>query len=174
VVCRLRYAARVTGHAAATLDPQPHDTCVRCGRPTPVGVALCDDDNPGQIKGPSATQVHGTIAVGLIAGFILLLVLLTKATTPAAAGQLAATIPAYTTLADGSVQVTVRVTNNSSAPAAANCRVQRGGSVGAGDLEFFTQPIPAGATQDFTRIMPPPAATDGSGAQSGTFAVRCN
>ena len=160
--------------AAALLD-QPHDTCVRCGRPTPLGVALCDDDNPGRIKGPSATQVHGTVAVGLIAGFILLFLVLAKVTTPAASGQLAATIPGFTSLADGSTQIVVRVTNNSPAAAAANCRVQRGGSVGAGDIEFFTERIPAGETREFTDLMPAPAgALPISGSQAATFAVRCN
>lgn len=160
--------------AAALLD-QPHDTCVRCGRPTPLGVALCDDDNPGSIKGPSATQVHGTIAIGLITGFVLLFIVLAKVTTPAASGQLAATIPGFTSLADGSTQIVVSVTNNSPAAAAANCRVQRGGSVGAGDIEFFTEQIPAGETREYTKVMPAPAAAlPISGSQAATFAVRCN
>jgi hypothetical protein len=164
----------MSGRTAATFAADLHDTCVRCGRPTPLGVALCDDDNPGQIKGPSATQVHGTIAVGLIAGFVLLLVLLTKVTTPAASGELAATVPSFTLLADGTTQVVVRVTNTSKAAAAANCRVQRGGSVGAGDIEFFTAPIAAGETVEFTKIMPAPVAGAPGAIDPGTFAVRCN
>ena len=161
--------------STAALLEQPHDTCVRCGKPTPLGVALCDDDNPGKIKGPSATQVHGTVAVGLIAGFLLLFVVLTRVTTPAAAGELAATIPSTIALADGSTQIVVRVTNNSAGAAAANCRVQRGGSVGAGDIEFFTEQIPAGETREYTKVMPPPAADAPiSSSQAATFAVRCN
>jgi hypothetical protein len=165
----------VANPSTAALLEQPHDTCVRCGRPTPLGVALCDDDNPGQIKGPSSTQVHGTIAVGLIAGFLLLFIVLTRVTTPAAAGELAATIPSTIALADGSTQIVVRVTNNSAGAAAANCRVQRGGSVGAGDIEFFTEQIPSGATREYTKIMPPPSADSPiSSSQAATFAVRCN
>ena len=161
--------------STAALLEQPHDTCVRCGKPTPLGVALCDDDNPGDIKGPSSTQVHGTVAVGLIAGFLLLFVVLTRVTTPAAAGELAATIPGTIALADGSTQIVVRVTNNSAGAAAANCRVQRGGSVGAGDIEFFTEQIPPGATREYTKMMPPPAADSPiSSSQAATFAVRCN
>ena len=161
--------------SSAALLEQPHDTCVRCGRPTPLGVALCDVDNPGKVKGPSATQVHGTIAIGLIAGFILLFIVLTKVTTPAAFGQLAATVPSFTTLADGSTQIVVRVTNNSVAAAAANCRVQRGGSVGAGDIEFFTERIPPGETREYSKVMPPlVAGSPLSGSQAATFAVRCN
>jgi hypothetical protein len=138
-------------------------------------VALCDDDNPGKIKGPSATQVHGTVAVGLIAGFLLLFLILSRVTTPAAAGELAAIIPSTIALADGSTQIVVRVTNNSSGPAAANCRVQRGGAVGAGDIEFFTQQIPPGETREFTKVMPAPAADSQiSSSQAATFAVRCN
>jgi predicted nucleic acid-binding Zn ribbon protein len=56
-----------------TIDlTQPHDTCVRCGKPTPLGVALCDEDNPAALKGPSTTQVHGTIVVGIGIGFLIL------------------------------------------------------------------------------------------------------
>jgi len=161
--------------STAALLNQPHDTCVRCGRPTPLGVALCDDDNPGKISGPSATQVHGTIALGLIAGFLLLFMLLSRVTTPAAAGDLAASIPSTIALADGSTQLVVRVANNSSGAAAANCRVQRGGSVGAGDIEFFTEQIPPGETREYTKIMPASAADSPiSSSQAATFAVRCN
>ena len=161
--------------SAATIAVQPHDTCVRCGRPTPLGVALCELDNPARIKGPSATQVHGTIAVGVVSGFILLFVLLARVTTPAAGGGLVATIPGYSSRADGTTEVIVRVTNNSAAAAAVSCRVQRGGSVGAGDIVFFTEPIPAGASRDYSRIMPAPAAgSAASGIAPGSFAVRCN
>jgi len=164
----------VTRPTAATLAA-PHDTCVRCGRPTPLGVALCDEDNPGRIKGPSATQVHGTIAIGLISGFVLLFVLLARFLTPAAGGALAASIPGYSTRADGTTEVVVRVTNNSSAAAAASCRVQRGGAVGAGDIVFFTEQIPAGETRDYSRIMPAPVAgSPGSDVAPGSFSVRCN
>jgi hypothetical protein len=165
----------MTGPVPATLVTQPHDTCVRCGRPTPLGVALCDIDNPGRIKGPSATQVHGTIAIGLISGFILLFVLMAKVTTPAAAGGLAASIPGYSTRADGTTEIVVRVTNSGKAAAAVSCRVQRGGAVGYGDIVFFTDPIPAGETRDFTRVMPAPAAGSAdSGIAPTAFAVRCN
>lgn len=137
-------------------------------------MALCDEDNPGQIKGPSATQVHGTILIGVIAGFVMLFILLAKVATPGA-GALAATIPGYSTRADGSTEIVIRVTNNGTAAAAASCRIQRPGSAGVGDDVFFTEPIPAGATRDFSRVMPaPPAGSPGSAVGSGSFAVRCN
>ena len=66
----------------------------------------------------------------------------------------------------------MRVTNNSAGAAAANCRVQRGGSVGAGDLEFFTEQIPAGETREYTKIMPPPACGQPYFKQPGRD-VRC-
>jgi predicted nucleic acid-binding Zn ribbon protein len=164
----------MTAPSAASLA-EPHDTCVRCGRPTPLGVALCADDNPGHIKGPSATQVHGTIAIGLVSGFILLFVLFAKVGTPTAPGSLAASIPGYSTRADGTTEIVVRVTNNGTAAAAASCRVQRGGAVGAGDIVFFTEPLQPGETRDFARVMAAPRpGAPGSGTLPGTFAVRCN
>ena len=47
---------------SVSIASQPHDVCLKCGRPTPLGVSLCENDNPGRIKSPSSTQVHGTIA----------------------------------------------------------------------------------------------------------------
>lgn len=151
---------------------EPHDTCFRCGKPTPVGVPLCEDDNPARIKGPSTTQVHGTIAVGLVAGFVLLFVLFSRFVTPGA-GALTAAVIGSSTQADGATQVVVSVSNTGDVPASASCRVSRGGVVGAGDIVFFTQVIPAGERREFTRTLPAGSGPD-SGGQVGPFSVRCN
>ncbi|MDP8904602.1 MAG: hypothetical protein M3N29_04695 [Chloroflexota bacterium] len=161
----------MTDSRATVAVAEPHDTCFRCGRSTPLGVPLCEHDNPGRIKGPSTTQVHGTIAVGVVAGFILLFLLFGRLTTPGA-GLIDAAITGSATLADGRTQIVVRVTNGSSSASAASCRVSRGGVAGSGDIVFFTPPIPAGEAREFTRTVPPAPA--GSGRQGNVFAVRCN
>jgi len=150
---------------------EPHDRCFRCGRPTPLGVSLCDEDNPGRVKAPSATQVHGTVAIGVIAGFIGFALLVRMLT--AGVGPFGAVIAGSATQADGGLEVVVQVTNNGSRDAAASCRVSRGGVQGASDAIFFTEPIPAGETRDFARSVPPPPA-DSPVRQPGALAVRCN
>lgn len=129
---------------------QPHDTCFRCGRPTPEGVPLCGDHNPARIKGPSTTQVHGTIVIGLIVGFVLfgLVAALTRAGGPFAASVVLASV-----LPDGRTQVVLNITNEGSTPARASCRLSQGGLVGSGDDVFFSEPIDANATRQFTRTL---------------------
>src|SRR6188472_1286094 len=90
----------------------PHDTCLKCGRPTPVGVSLCERDNPGRIKSPSTTQVHGTIVIGVILGFVLLLVLLRVGS--AGVGPFRSSVDGYSTRADGGLEVAFTVSNGGS------------------------------------------------------------
>jgi hypothetical protein len=132
---------------------QPHDTCLKCGRPTPLGVSLCEQDNPGRIKSPSTTQVHATIAIGVIAGFVLLLVLLRVGS--AGIGPFPSALAGYTTRADGGVDVAVTVTNAGSRPAGASCRISANGAPDFRDYIFFTQVVQPGQTQTFTQTVPP-------------------
>lgn len=149
---------------------QAHDVCLRCGRPTPLGVSLCDQDNPARIKSPSATQVHGTIVIGVLAGFVVLAVLLRVAT--AGVGPYPATVAGAATRADGGLDVVIQVTNEGSRTAGASCRVSAGGSPDYRDLVFFTEPIAPGATRAVNHTILP--RTDGSTLQLGSIAVRCN
>jgi hypothetical protein len=159
--------ATPSGALAADL---PHDTCFRCGRPTAVGVSLCERDNPANIKSPSSTQVHGTIVIGVLAGFVLLAVLLRAAT--AGVGPYPASVAGAATRADGGLEVVIQVTNQGTRTAGASCRVSAGGSPDYRDLVFFTEPIPAGETRSVSHSIAP--RTDGSVLQLGSIAVRCN
>jgi hypothetical protein len=132
---------------------QPHDVCQRCGRPTPLGVSLCEDDNPGRIKSPSTTQVHGTIVLGVIAGFVLLLVLFRLGST--GVGPFPTTLVGYTTRADGGLDVALTVTNNGQRAAGASCRISANGAPDFRDYVFFTQPIAPGESRTFTQTVPP-------------------
>jgi hypothetical protein len=165
---------RPTQPAAAiptgTVDlSQPHDTCFRCGRPTPLGVSLCERDNPGHIKSPSATQVHGTIVIGVLAGFVLLIV--AWRFTSGGLGPFASSLAGVATRADGGLEVVVSVTNNGTRLAGASCRVSPTGVPTDGDYVFFTDPVQPGQTRQFTQIvLPAPGAAP---YQSGSVAVRC-
>jgi hypothetical protein len=149
---------------------QPHDTCFRCGRPTPPGVSLCEQDNPANIKSPSATQVHGTIVIGVLAGFVLLAVLLRFAT--AGVGPYPASVSGVATRADGGLEVVIQVANEGTRTSGASCRVSAGGSPDYRDLVFFTEPIEPGQTRSVSHTIAP--RTDGSALQLGSIAVRCN
>src|SRR3954465_2366193 len=131
----------------------PHDVCLKCGRDTPVGVSLCEQDNPGQIKSPSTTQVHGTIVIGVIAGFVLLLALFRFGGT--GVGPFPSTLAGYTTRGDGGVDVAVTVTNDGTRAAGASCRISASGAPDFRDYIFFTQLLQPGQTQTFTQSVPP-------------------
>lgn len=149
---------------------QPHDTCLRCGRPTPLGVSLCERDNPGRIKSPSSTQVHGTIVIGVLAGFVLLAILLRLASF--GAGPFESSITGAATRADGGLDVVVSVANGGTRPSGASCRIFAGGVPNFRDYVFFTEPIPAGETRQFSRVVPP--VPNGQSLETTSIAIRCN
>ena len=131
---------------------KPGDVCVRCGRPTPPGVSMCEADNPGNIASPSATQMHGTILVGVVlsaVGFLLLARLLVGS-----GGPFAATIVGRATLPGGGTEVAIRVANQGSSDGIATCRITRDGAARPDDLSFRTERIPAGESVDLTRVLP--------------------
>lgn len=131
-------------------------TCYRCGRETPPGVSLCDADNPGHARTPSATQVHATILVGVVAGFVLLLLLLRFAVDTS--GPFGTHIAGHIALADGGVQVAVSVTNTGADEGIASCRITRDGTPRPDDLAFRTERLAPGATVTVTRTVPAPRA----------------
>ncbi|CAN5824848.1 hypothetical protein BH24CHL6_BH24CHL6_00070 [soil metagenome] len=165
---------RSAGPAGGRWQPapgEPHDTCFRCGRPTPLGVSLCEQDNPGHVKAPSSTQVHGTVALGVIAGFIGFMLLV--GAVSGGVGPFQSAIAGLATQADGGLEVVIRVSNEGTRLAAASCRVSQGGVQTADDLVFFTELIPPGESRDFARIFAAPA--DGAPARNpARLAVRCN
>jgi hypothetical protein len=134
----------------------PHDRCVRCGRPTPLGVSLCDDDNPGHIGAPSATQVHGTIFVGVVAGFILLAVGARLAL--GGLGPFPSTVLESAARPDGGADVVLTVRNEGTRVASATCRITRGGVARADDVLFQTEPIPVGGSVTIRRQLTAPTA----------------
>ena len=159
----------LTAEETALLD-KPHDTCFKCGRPTPVGVSLCDRDNPGKIKSPSSTQVHGTILIGVLGGFIALLVVFRLVSN--GVGPFPASVAGVATRADGGLDVVVSVTNDGTKASGASCNVSPGGAPGYTDYVFFTEPIPAGTTQQFAKSLPAP--DNGPALPGANVIVRCN
>jgi hypothetical protein len=151
---------------------KPHDACLKCGRPTPLGVSLCDNDNPGHIKSPSTTQVHATILIGVIVGIGLLLLLFRFGS--AGIGPFPSTLSGTSTRADGGIDVAVTVTNNGTRPAGASCRISNSAAQDFRDYVFFTQPIQPGETKTFTQTMPPPPPDSGTTLSPVNLVVKCS
>jgi hypothetical protein len=163
-------AVQTAGPTGAVRLDEPHDTCFRCGRPVPVGVSLCEHDNPARIKSPSATQVHGTIVIGVIGGFVGLMLLLRLIS--ADAGSFAASVGGVASRAGGGIDVTVQVSNSGTGEASASCRVGIGGGATYRDYVFVTGPIAPGETLQLTKSID--AAQSGISPNMRSVVVRCN
>ena len=159
----------MTGPASVSIE-QPHDTCLKCGRPTPLGVSLCERDNPARVKSPSTTQVHATVLIGVLVGFVLLMALF-RFGSPGE-NAFAASVAGWSQQADGSIEVVISVANNGGRTAGASCRIAADGVPDFRDYAFFSEPIPAGETRQFTRTVPAPA--DGVPADGARVAVSCS
>jgi hypothetical protein len=142
------------GFLAPSPTGHPVSHCYRCGKETPPGVSLCDADNPGRVKSPSATQLHATILGGVVLGIALFLFLLRFAVDQS--GPFGTSVAGHIALADGGVQVAISVTNTGDREGIATCRITRDGTPRPDDLAFRTERLAAGATVTVTRTVPAP------------------
>lgn len=146
--------ATVNGRPFFPQAGQPHDTCFRCGRATPIGVSLCDADNPAHLGAPSTTQVHGTIIAGILIGFLVFAFAAKLAIT--SGGPFAASLSGRIARTDGAVDVVLQVTNQGSKLSAATCRIGKNPAATPEDVIFLTEPIPGGTTASLTHTLPTP------------------
>lgn len=133
-------------------DDAPNDRCLRCGRETPPGVSLCPADNPGKVKGPSTTQVHATILMGVIGGAIAVLLILGAVSRPG--GPYPAELSAVAVGADGQPSIVATVRNEGERRGVANCRVTRDGAPRQDDPTYRTEMIEPGAVVELRRTVP--------------------
>ena len=159
----------LTPEQVALLDV-PHQTCQRCGKPTPRGVGLCADDNPGHIAGPGSAQLHATILGGVAIGFIGLALLGRLAL--AGVGPFTSQLTAVTLQPDGGVAVTLTVRNDGTKTANATCRVSRGGVPAPDDIDVLTDPLQPGQTLTYHETSLPPGP-DSLPYDPTRLAVRC-
>lgn len=127
----------------------PAHGCVRCGAPVALDVAMCEDCNPLALAQPSASQVHGTVALGVGAAVIGLALLASVAL--AGIGPFRASVASVAADPPG-LNVTLSVTNEGSRAGATTCRVYDpvvGISVAAAIMQ--TPRIEPGATITFNR-----------------------
>jgi len=115
---------------------------------------VCATCNPGKVKGPSATQLHGTLFLGVVLGAIVLLVGWRFAVGQG--GPYTATVVARSMNPDGAPAVTITVANTGERSGVANCRVTRDGAPRPDDPTYRTERIEPGAAFTFARTVPAP------------------
>ena len=133
---------------ASSEAPEQLHPCVRCGRPVAIHLALCEQCNPLELAQPSATQVHGIAAVGIITFVAVLFVLGRFALS--GTGPFSGTVDGVAP-ADGGLAVTLLVSNAGTKAGATTCRVTADGRPVGGPGELVQTPvIPAGSDLRFT------------------------
>ncbi len=133
---------------AVRRELEPTHTCIRCGRPgLPADAGLCELCNPLELAQPSATQMHGIAAVGIIA-FVAVLAVASRVAI-AGTGPFTGTVAGVAAVADG-LNVTIRVTNEGRNASATVCEVAESPvRVGAPTETVQTPLVPAGQTVEF-------------------------
>lgn len=128
---------------------EPTHPCIRCGREgVPADAGLCELCNPLELAQPSATQMHGIAAVGIIA-FILVLAVLGRAAM-VGNGPFAATLDGVIGATDG-LSITLTVTNNGTRDTATTCEIQQHAATPGALTQVVQTPlIHAGETVTFT------------------------
>jgi hypothetical protein len=104
---------------------EPTHPCIRCGRDgVPADAGLCELCNPLELSQPSATQMHGIAAVGILAfiGVLFLVGRFAIAGTGPFSGQVTQVAPAP---AVGGLAVTITVTNEGTSPGAITCWISQ-------------------------------------------------
>jgi hypothetical protein len=123
--------------AGAPQPAEPTHGCARCGAPVPIGVGLCERCNPLGLRDVSASQVHGTVIITVLIGFVLLAIVARLAVT--GLGPFPATINDVVPVGDA-LRVTLTVTNEGSASGQTTCRVTTASNQGGDPNAFVLSP----------------------------------
>ena len=142
------------GFLAPQPDAEPVDHCFRCGVETPAGVGLCEEHNRGRLSGPSSTQMHATIFVGIVVGVIAFFLIAGMAVTTT--GPFDSAVTAAVADPEGGVSLSYTVTNEGEEEGIADCRVTRDGVPRPDDVAFRTGALPGGETVSFERELAAP------------------
>lgn len=128
---------------------EPTHPCIRCGRDgVPADAGLCELCNPLELAQPSATQMHGIAAVGIIA-FIFVIAVLGRATL-SGSGPFTGTVDGVIGSVSG-LSVTLTVTNKGSRDTATTCEIEELPNKPGRPTQVVQTPlIHAGETVTFT------------------------
>ena len=105
----------------ATPAPVDHThPCARCGAPVALDVGLCERCNPLGLRDSASSQVHGTVFVAILIGFIGLAVAARLAVS--GVGPFTAAVVDVRSDA-GVLTASLRVTNEGTSEGSSTCRV---------------------------------------------------
>lgn len=138
--------------AAPRRHLEPTHPCIRCGREgVPADSGLCELCNPLELSQPSATQMHGIAAVGILL-FVVILAVAGRAVlvgTGPFQGHVVGVSPAL-----GGLAVTINLTNEGSKPASTTCRVSESPARIGGASQIVQTPlVPEYDTIEFTAVV---------------------
>jgi hypothetical protein len=146
--------AMTTNQAAPAVrrEIEPTHPCIRCGREgVPADAGLCELCNPLELAQPSATQMHGIAAVGIIA-FIAILAVLSRVAI-AGTGPFTGSVTGVTPVAGG-LAITIHVTNEGRNAAATVCEVAEAPVRVGAPVETVQLPlVPAGQSIDYVAVV---------------------
>ena len=165
----IRHRSRYVRHAGA---PRPAARHVPQLRPANAARRVAvRARQPGAHQVPSSTQVHGTILIGVIGGFMLLLLLFRFAA--AGIGPFTVAVSPASRRGPTAASSRRRGDERRDAPGRRELPHLAGGAPDYRDYVFFTEPIPAGETRSSRKSLPPPT-TALSRSPVAAVAVRCN
>lgn len=129
----------------------PTHACVRCGKPVPIDVGLCEDCNPLGLRDTAASQVHGTVFIMIIVGFVLLAFVGRLAISGVGpfTGSITDVVPA-----SGGLAISLTVDNGGSSAGATTCRITDPNDRNGGTGAIVVSPqIAAHASASFTQTV---------------------
>jgi hypothetical protein len=135
--------------SAVRRELEPTHPCIRCGREgVPADAGLCEQCNPLELAQPSATQMHGIAAIGIIA-FVVVIAVLGRAFL-AGNGPFSGSVVGVTGSSDG-LSVTLTVTNDGSRDTATTCEIEESPNRPGRPTQVIQTPlVRAGETVTFT------------------------
>jgi hypothetical protein len=121
--------------------------CVRCGAPVPLAEAMCERCNPLGLPQPAASQVHGTVFLGVGIAVVVLALLANIAVS--GIGPFLSSVGSVVAV-DGGLRITLSVSNEGSRAGSTTCRVHDlEGGLGPDTAFVQTPRIEPGATLTF-------------------------
>jgi hypothetical protein len=125
---------------ASPLTPAPVEhthPCARCGAPVALDIGLCERCNPLGLRDSASSQVHGTVFLAIIVGFIGLAI----AARFAVAGVGPFTAEVLDVRSDGgALTASLRITNEGTNPGSSTCRISDPALNGSGQPAFVLTP----------------------------------
>ena|SRR5919112_1266763 len=140
---------------AATTTPrgiEPTHPCIRCGREgVPADAGLCEQCNPLELSQPSATQMHGIAAVGIVL-FIVVLAVAGRAFI-SGIGPFGASVLNVVPTGDA-LAVSIEVANEGSSAASTTCYVtESSGQIGGPRQAVQSPLVQPGQSVQFTATL---------------------